>query len=328
MDLLALGLSAFFGLVPMLVYSLGIRAFDRFEKEPWPLLAATFLWGAVVAAAGAFLLNTVLGLGFFLVTADEQTSELLSGVLAAPLVEETWKGLAVLAVFLFSRREFDSVLDGILYASMAGFGFAATENLYYIFSLGYLESGFGGLFLLVFIRVVLVAFQHAFYTAFTGIGLAVSRLGRAPAARVGAPFLGFSAAVLTHSVHNFLAGGGEALTLVAVSAFDWLGVLGMLVFVIYLVGRERRIMARYLLEEVEAGLLSGEEYQIACSPLRQWSARWSALGRGRWTHTSRWLDLCGELAFKKYQLHRLGEEAGNSAEVERLRGQLRKVKAA
>ena len=93
-------------------------------------------------------------------------------------MEETLKGLAVLVVFLVFRREFDSVLDGIIYAGVAALGFAATENAYYIYTYGYQESGWSGLLSLTFIRVILVGWQHPFYTAFFGIGLAVARLNR------------------------------------------------------------------------------------------------------------------------------------------------------
>jgi len=322
MDLAALCLSAFFGLVPMVVYSLGVRSFDRYEKEPWLLLIGTFAWGAILAAGGAFVINTVMGIGFFLLTGDEGAANLVTGVFIAPLVEETVKGLAVLAVFLRFRREFDSLLDGILYASMAGFGFAATENLFYIFSFGYLEGGFGGLLFLTAVRVILVAFQHALYTSFTGIGLAASRLSRNTPVKLGAPVLGFGAAIFTHSAHNLLASMGSGLTCLAGTVFDWIGVFGMVAFVIFLISREHRIMAQYLLDEIAAGLMTEEEYRTACSLGGQFAARWGALGQGRWLRTRRYFDLCGELAFKKYQLDRFGEERGNTAQVERLRGEL------
>jgi hypothetical protein len=39
----------------------------------------------------------------------------------------------VLAVFLFFRNEFDSLLDGIVYGGITALGFAATENVLYLF---------------------------------------------------------------------------------------------------------------------------------------------------------------------------------------------------
>ena len=114
-------------------------------------------------------------------------------------------GLAVLLVFLFFRTEFDSILDGIVYAGVVALGFAATENTIYIWR-GYNAGGWQGLFQLVFIRVILVGWQHPVYTAFTGIGLAFARMNRSVLVKFFAPIIGFSLAMLTHSLHNTLAG--------------------------------------------------------------------------------------------------------------------------
>ena len=92
---------------------------DRYEKEPILLLGGVFLWGAVVAAGSAFIINTVLGLGIAVFTGSETATDLATGSIVAPLVEESLKGMAVLIVFLIFRREFDSVLDGIIYAGVA-----------------------------------------------------------------------------------------------------------------------------------------------------------------------------------------------------------------
>ena len=41
------------------------------------------------------------------------------------------KGMAVFGVFFFLKREFDGVVDGVIYATFAALGFAATENIIY-----------------------------------------------------------------------------------------------------------------------------------------------------------------------------------------------------
>ena len=43
-----------------------------------------------------------------------------TAVVSAPLVEELAEGLALVIFFLWKRDEFDNVLDGIIYAAMAG----------------------------------------------------------------------------------------------------------------------------------------------------------------------------------------------------------------
>src|SRR5438105_15896766 len=55
----------------------------------------------------------------------------VTACVCAPLVEEFWKGLAIFGVFFFLRREFDGVVDGIIYATFCALGFAAVENITY-----------------------------------------------------------------------------------------------------------------------------------------------------------------------------------------------------
>ena len=197
--------SGLIGFASSLLFAYILYWLDRYEKEPLLLLGGVFLWGAVVAAGSAFLINTTLGLGIYVFTGSNFATDLATGSLVAPLVEETLKGLAVLGVFLVFRSEFDSVLDGIIYAGVAALGFAATENTYYIYTYGFQQGGWSGLLALTIIRVFLVGWQHPFYTAFFGIGLALARLNRSWFVRIFAPLTGLGLAMFTHAFHNTVA---------------------------------------------------------------------------------------------------------------------------
>jgi RsiW-degrading membrane proteinase PrsW (M82 family) len=322
-NLLGLFLSLFFGLAPALFFAWIIYWLDRYEKEPTVLLGGVFVWGAVVAAGGAYLINTTLGLGVYLFTSSEAATKLATGWFIAPIVEEILKGFAVLGIFLVFRPEFDSLLDGVVYAAIVALGFAATENTYYIFTQGYQAAGLSGLFWLVFIRVVLVGWQHPFYTAFTGIGLAAYRLSRNSLVKFTFPIIGLLAAITAHALHNtivsLLSGGGGLLlgTLI-----DWSGWLLMLIFIIWTIARERNWIVNQLGEEVSLGLITASQYKTACSAWAQNLARLGALFSGKYTATHRFYQACAELAYKKQQLASLGEESGNSQAIERLRTEL------
>ncbi len=106
--------SAVIGFGTALFFASILYWLDRYEKEPILLLGGVFLWGAVIAAGSAFLINTVLGVGISIFTGSGLASDLATGSIVAPFVEETLKGLAVVAVFIVFHREFDSVLDGII----------------------------------------------------------------------------------------------------------------------------------------------------------------------------------------------------------------------
>src|SRR3990172_3368412 len=155
--MMALLASLFFGFVPTFLFAAFVYWLDRYEKEPMVLLGAAFFWGVIVAAGGAFIINTMFGVGIYIFTGSEAAAETGTTSIVAPIVEEFLKGLAVLIVFLLFRKEFDSILDGIIYAGIVALGFAATENSFYIYSFGFAEGGWTGLWFLVFVRDFLVA---------------------------------------------------------------------------------------------------------------------------------------------------------------------------
>ena len=57
--------SIFLGVVPAMIYAWIIYWLDRYEKEPLLLVGGVFLWGAIAAAGGAYILNTVFGMGVY-----------------------------------------------------------------------------------------------------------------------------------------------------------------------------------------------------------------------------------------------------------------------
>jgi RsiW-degrading membrane proteinase PrsW (M82 family) len=214
---------------------------DRYEKEPLKLLAGVFIWGAVFAAGIAFIANSVLGLGIYLFTGSQAATEFSTSSTIAPIIEEVLKGLACLIVFLYFRREFDSILDGIVYAGITAIGFAATENAYYLYTYGFQENGLSGLLSMFFVRVILVGWQHPYYTAFIGIGLAVSRLNKNPSVRIMAPLIGLGVAIFAHSFHNTFATIFSGMERLVIGMFlDWSGWIAMGIFIIWALYREQK----------------------------------------------------------------------------------------
>ena len=311
-------ISIFFGFVPVFFMALFVYWLDRYEKEPLILLGATFFWGAVVAAGGAFVINTVFGVGIYELTGSGDVADLATASLVAPFVEEGLKGLAVLIVFLFFHNEFDSILDGIIYAAIAALGFAATENVLYIYQHGYLDGGWDGLWQLVFIRDVVVAWQHPFFTSFTGIGLAIARLNRNVLVKIIAIPTGYAFAIFAHAFHNSfgsMIGGFNGFALG--SLIDWFGWFVMAVFIIFMIAREHSLLQKQLKEEVTSGSITLAQYQKALSPFTMSTSIFTG-----GLAASRFYQVCGELAHKKEQLIKLGDEHGNAAIIQSLRSEL------
>jgi RsiW-degrading membrane proteinase PrsW (M82 family) len=307
----------------MLLFAYLVYWVDRYEKEPIALLGGVFLWGAIIAAGSAFIANTFLGLGIYMFTGSQAFTELSTASVFAPIIEETLKGMACFFVFLFFKREFDSILDGIVYAAIAAIGFAATENIYYLYTYGFQQNGLNGILYLFFVRVVLVGWQHPFYTAFIGIGLAVSRLSRANSIKFLAPIIGLAIAIFAHSMHNLISTLFHGLQSLAFSlVFDWSGWIAMIIFVIWALAREQKWIVTQLPDEVANGVITPAQYQTACSASAQTIARMRALFAGRYRLIDRFYLLTAELAYKKHLSSAIGEQEQNQAEIDRVREQL------
>lgn len=316
-------LSILVGFVPMLAFAYVVYWTDRYEKEPVALLGGVFLWGAIIAAGAAFIVNSFFGLGIYFFTGSQAFTELSTASAIAPVIEESLKGMACLLVFLFFRHEFDSVLDGIVYAAITAIGFAATENAYYIYTYGFQQNGFSGIWYMFFVRVILVGWQHPFYTSFIGIGLAVSRLNKNQLVKFIAPIAGWTIAVITHSLHNIISTVFQGFdSLVIGMIFDWSGWIAMIIFVIWALYREQKWIITHLGDEVSSGVITPDQYKVACSAWAQTSTRIKALFSGKYHLIDRFYLLTAELAFKKHQAITLGEQEQNQSEIDRMRAEL------
>ncbi|MHB9033248.1 MAG: PrsW family intramembrane metalloprotease [Anaerolineae bacterium] len=313
-------LSALAALIPTVAYVVLLWRLDRFEKEPLMLFAAAFIWGALPAVMASLVaevastapLDNLLG----------QWSTLVSLGVFAPFVEETFKCLALLLLFWFFRSEFDGVLDGVIYGSVIGFGFAMTENLLYFIN-AWPGPGVGGWASLVFVRVAVFGLNHAMYTALAGAALGYARLRRDVRARWGIYLLGFLAAVLAHMLHNILVAGLQVCVLGFI--LDWLGVAALLATIVLSWRNERSIVKTYLLDEVHLGTISQAHYErIVANTLAVGSKR-AGMGSKSAAEMKSWKDYqqtATRLAFKKYEQAKVGEEGCNSHLIAGLREKL------
>lgn len=318
------------GILPTIVYVFLIWRIDRYEKEPLQLLLVAFLWGA----APAVLLSIVIELAF------DQPLALLSNLyrplayygdfismgIITPPVEEIAKGLALLGLFMLARREFDGTLDGIIYGSLVGFGFAMTENVLY-FVRSWQQDGLQGWGTVVFVRALVFGLNHAMYTSFTGVGFGLARYSRSR--RRGALYIlaGLLAAILAHAIHNtFLS--FEDMCMVSLVA-DWLGVGVVFVIILLTRRRERLWMATQLADEVQWGVLTAEQLQIILSRRRRWSKEWKALEMAGVREARLWhklADTAGELAFKTHQERMMGPEQATTRLISQLRARMIQIR--
>lgn len=321
MELAAFFLAVVLSFVPMWLYAYIVYWLDRFEREPKKLLVVVFFWGAFVATIGAAIIELILGESLLAITQNQSLTDVASSAIFAPIVEESLKGIAILIVAFVFRSEFDSILDGIVYAAIVALGFAALEDVFYLFS-AYIEEGWDYFFGLFFLRVILTGWNHAAFTAFIGIGVAVARLNQNVAVKILAPIAGWTFAVLLHATFNGLlttaSGAGSLLAL----CISWVGWGAVFAIILWAITIERARARRFLQDEVERGVISPAQYKIATSALAPTFTRLGALGSGSFWKTRRFYQVCGELAQKKEQFEKYGEERNNAALIEKLRTEL------
>lgn len=236
----------------VVVYAGFLRWVDRYEPEPWWILALCFTWGALGATCfgglGTLVLQAVVGGG-----------DAIGATFYAPITEESFKGLGVIVMFVLGHlvfKELDGPLDGVIYGGIIGLGFTLTEDTLYIGQAG--TSGGAGQFVaLTVLRTILGGLAHALYTSMTGLGWGMVVVSRSWLAKLFWPCAGFATAMLMHAFHNalpsFLGGVGGLLAIV----FDWILFLGWFVLILGLVLRERSLLMRLLRAEL-GGLVRDE----------------------------------------------------------------------
>ncbi|MDR8411530.1 PrsW family intramembrane metalloprotease [Nonomuraea sp. 3-1Str] len=274
------GLSLLLALAPLPVLLAAVLSLDRLEPEPKLHLAFAFAWGAGVAIVLGVAL-TLAGQALFSSAGyGAQVVDAMGTVFLAPVIEEALKGSALL-LLLRRRREIDGLTDGIVYASMAGLGFAAVENVGYYLS-AFLRSGVDATVQLFVMRGLIDPLGHPVYTSMIGLGVAYALTRRGPARYAMIP-LGYLAAVVLHALWN----GTASLRSLGWLATAYLVIMAALVLLVVVTVRERRqLLARmgaYLPAYQYTGLVTPPDLAMLGSlagrrRARRWAGR-AGLGR-------------------------------------------------
>lgn len=212
-----------FGLFAVTVYLfvLFILKRDRGHKEPAAAIFTAMGFGLLAVFMAGFIEAVVL---------PESVSEVIAGgvqlsmpqligyALVIGLVEEAAKILP-LALFLYRKRYFDELTDGVIYFGVAALTFGIAEDILYTLEYG----GSVGI-----IRILLSPYVHAGFTILFGVALAQRKVLRKSWWLVVA---GFGAAVMAHALYDTLAFSVDMF-----SRFGLIGfavVLNALLFVLF-----------------------------------------------------------------------------------------------
>jgi protease PrsW len=241
---------------------------DRWEPEPPHTLLIAFLWGACFAALTALLINTSAGI-FVNQIFGSGSADVLGTVAVAPVVEEAVKGTFLVGMLVFRRREFDGVVDGIVYAGLVAAGFAFTENILYLGRAFTEDAGVGqasGVLAVLLLRGVISPFAHPLFTVMIGIGAGIAARTSSATVRVGAVAVGYLVAVALHSLWNTSATVPGGAIFLAVYGFVMVPVfLALIAVVVWQRRREQRVVASQLPGFAAAGWIVQSEVPLLSS---------------------------------------------------------------
>jgi RsiW-degrading membrane proteinase PrsW (M82 family) len=222
-------------------------------------MIAAFLWGAIVAVTFSGFANDIWGIAIARLGGAEFAGE-WSAALTAPPVEEIYKYLGIVVLYLIARLEFDDLMDGFVYGALIGLGFAVAEDIFYFMFV------FGGDVAAVlegfFVRVIASGlYGHVTFTGIAGIGFAyfvTHRLDKSLAKRLAVAIGLLLLAMAAHFVWN--SPFFHSLPILLYGVVKGLPFLIGLVVLLYLARRrENQDLELILVDEVgRPGLLPAE----------------------------------------------------------------------
>lgn len=305
-------------IVPAIGIFLLVNFMDRFEREPWFLRLAAFLWGAIIAIPPALFieqrLDTVVQ-NLLGPSTNEIVRTALQG-LNAGFTEETIKGLGLLLLFVILRDEFDNVTDGIVYGALIGAGFAMVEN----FAVFARDSKQFLVFLIVG-RVILGWLGHSTFTACFGAALGYIRHTNVRWKQIVIPLLGYVVAVGLHSFFDFVdfqasaavqaAPGNSSVAFFSLVAVigdyvpPFLAQLGLLYILTKSLAHEAAVIREFLAVEVTNGIVMVDEYALLQNSFKRTKEErhvlWSS-GIKQWMRAKALYQTEIGLAFRKWHV--------------------------
>lgn len=124
-------------LAPIFVILFYIYFRDKYEKEPIQVLILSFVFGAAITLPIYYLENWLIDIWNikYLKNSWQITNVFYKSFIVAAFTEELFKFL-ILYFFIWKNKNFNELFDGIVYAVFISMGFAAVENILYVFTNG------------------------------------------------------------------------------------------------------------------------------------------------------------------------------------------------
>jgi hypothetical protein len=243
------------------IYLFAVRFIDFNEKEP--LWAVLMLFGSGLVAAVVLLVGANVAGATFLELNP------IAGALTTELVRFLALSVGFGALVAIGNKrgysEVNGLMDGVVYGSAGGFGFATglsftreilmpTEAT--LMGAGSAAAGYG--------EMALMGVSDGVFGAIVGVGFAAAIEAKKPIMRTAGPLGGLIAAVLGHLAYDYIAHGNPFSD--SAVARKWIGlalplVAVALITIIALRG-ENKAIAEELTAEAETGACTPDELKV------------------------------------------------------------------
>ena len=192
-------------LAPAILLMVYLYFRDRYEKEPISLILRGMLLGVIVIFPVGVIENYLTGLG---VSMDKIPKAAYDGFIVAGATEEAFKYIMVF-ILVWRNPNFNEKFDGIVYAVSVALGFAAVENLFYVFSNNSMQVGL--------LRAFTAVPGHTIFGVVMGFYLGLARFD--PSNRRKWLLRAFMVPWLLHGVYDFLLMSGHPVLLLVFIPF-------------------------------------------------------------------------------------------------------------
>lgn len=190
----------FLGIAPSVLLLWFFYRKDKWEPEPKLKVMKIFVGGLLATIPAIFLthifLHHVFEIDYFQMKVSF-TLNLVACFLVISPIQELFK-YATVKVSMYNDKEFNEPMDGVIYMVAAGLGFAAFENLTYIWA----ARDMGDATIAGILRGVLATPAHACFAGFLGLYLGKAKFVETKKEAFFLILKGFLLAVVLHATYD------------------------------------------------------------------------------------------------------------------------------
>ena len=192
-------------LAPAVIIMMYVYFRDKYEKEPIKLILKGILLGAVIIFPVGLIENYITGFGTGLAKIPKAAFD---GFIVAGATEEAFKYFVVF-ILIWRNRNFNEKFDGIVYAVSVSLGFAAIENLFYVFSENSMQVGL--------LRAFTAVPGHTIFGIVMGFYLGLARFSIKNKTKW--MLMAFMVPWLMHGIYDFLIMSGHPVLILTFIPF-------------------------------------------------------------------------------------------------------------